>query len=115
MRNPQVISSTMGQANESPLTERRPYRWRGRQGWPFDPATHDERPVEHHNADAGNAARMTARQERLAAFAKALKDTLAEGLPRPRAVQEAGRRIGVQPKTARSYAADLKAAAEAAS
>ena len=37
-----VISSTMGQANPSPVESGIYYRYKGRDGWPSDPATHDK-------------------------------------------------------------------------
>lgn len=92
----QVTPLTSGQVTPGYEQLGRPYRWNGKPpGWPFDPATHDERDGHHHNADAGNAARIRNRKQRLAEFT-AHRDQGAS-------VAAAGRLVGISPKTARDY------------
>lgn len=59
---------------------------------------------------AGNAKRMTARQEKKQKFAEELKAALDVDAKKrwPVAVQEAGRQVELAPKTARTYGAELK-------
>ena len=84
------------------------YRWRGLPGWTPNDARYREpggdRPL------AGCAERTARREARIAEFATVLA---ALGYPdpataSPAAVLEAGRRVGVAAKTARTYRATLK-------
>ena len=91
---PNAVMTTMGQANPSPVTMGSAYRYRGRPGWPFDPASRDggggiETPK-------GGAKERAAERER---NLKAFNDARAEGLD----VKAAGERVGVKAKTAARY------------
>ena len=93
---PNVIHSTMAQANPSQLTLSRPYRWRKTPGWvPGDPRFREEsRPAP------GGVANTTRRNARLERFAVILGDP--EGAT-DADIREAGKAVGVGEKTAREY------------
>ena len=97
---PNVIHSTMAQANPSQLTLSRPYRWRKTPGWvPGDPRFREEsRPAP------GGVANTTRRNARLERFAVILGDP--EGAT-DADIREAGKAVGVGEKTAREYRAEL--------
>lgn len=98
---PDVVYSTMGHSNPSPLTRSRVYQYRGRAGWPDDPATRDGG-GEIQAPQGGAIARSAERKRKLAVFTLAR----AEGLD----VIEAGKRAGVARKTAYRYEKDRLAA-----
>ena len=91
---PDVIHSTMGQANPSPLTLRTNYCYQDRPGWPDDPASRDG--GEGIEAPKGGAkARKAERERKLAEFTAARTEGLDEAA--------AGERVGVTRKTAARY------------
>lgn len=95
-----VTYSTMGQSNPSPLTERSGYQYRGRDGWPFDPETRDDK-GETRKPQGGAEARKAQRARNLAEFTAAR----AEGLD----IEAAGERVGVVRETAYRYEKARKA------
>ena len=96
---PDVAMSTMGQANPSPVTMGGAYRYRGRPGWPFDPATRDDR-GQVEPLKGGAIARKAERERKLAIFTAAR----ARGL----SVAVAGEEAGVRHKTAYRYEIERK-------
>ena len=99
---PRAVASTMAQANPAHVTLTRPYRWRKTPGWepgaPHLRETAPRRPgpaPDHPNSTEAKAARF--------AVFTAARDGGA-------GVAEAGRAAGVQPKTARGYEQQRKAA-----
>lgn len=72
------------------------YRFQGRQGWPDDPATRDDKGVIE-GPKGGAKVRVADRERRSAEYAR-LRD---QGVPEV----EAGERIGVQRKTRARYEA----------
>lgn len=96
MRRIEVTGSTMGRANPSPVTLSGGYRFKGREGWPFDPATHDKpdaaRPVAAHGSRAGRVARYCEARD--------------SGQDKAQAAET----VGVSPETARDYERDYQAA-----
>ena len=91
---PGVVMTTTGQANPSPVTMAKAYRYQGRPGWPFDPASRDG--GEGIEAPKGGAKERAAERER---NLRAFTDARAEGL----GVIEADARVGVTRKTAARY------------
>ena len=94
---PSVVMSTMGEGNPSHVTRATPYRYQGRPGWPFDPASRDDR-GENQEPKGGALARAAERKRKLAEFTAAR----AEGL----GIIPAGERAGVGRKTAYRYEQD---------
>jgi hypothetical protein len=92
-----VVHTTMGEGNPSHLTAARPYRYKGRPGWPDDPATRDDR-GEINPPKGGALARAAERKRKLAVFVAAR----VEGLD----IVAAGVRAGVARKTAYRYETD---------
>jgi hypothetical protein len=93
-----VVHSTMGEGNPSHLTAVKPYHYRGRPGWPFDPETRDD-PGGVDKAKGGALARQADRQRRLAEFTVARVRDRLDVIP-------AGERVGVTRKTAQRYEKD---------
>ena len=98
---PGLVMSTMGQSSRAEPARATAYRYRGRPGWPFDPATRDDRgraePLR------GGAVERTAERERkLAIF------TAARAEEPPLSVADAGVRAGVRHKTAYRYENERK-------
>ena len=88
---PDVVMTTMGQASRTSLTGRKPYRWRGTPGWMPGSRGDDEvigRP-------AGPPPMSAARLQRIARFAALLDQGLT--------IEEAGKQMGVAPRTAELY------------
>ena len=110
MRRIVVTASTMAEANPSQVTASRPYRWRKKPDWtPNDPRYRENTPAGL-VPGSGGAVNTSRRTARLAGFTAALA---ALGYPDPvnapdRAVIEAGKRVGVGEKTAKSYRTALK-------
>lgn len=74
------------------------YRYRGRAGWPYDPATHDD--TRRDPPRTANAKRRsTAKEQKKRAFA----DALAKGMN----VIQASRKVGIDPKTGYGYRKEL--------
>ena len=91
---PGVVMTTTGQANPSPVTMAKAYRYQGRPGWPFDPASRDG--GEGIEAPKGGAKeRAAGRVRNLAEFTAAR----ARGM----SVADAGDLVGVKSKTAARY------------
>ena len=105
-----IVATPLTSGNATPGKEQPGgyYRFQRDPTWtPNDPRYRDPEPDPQ--AD-GHTARTARRKERLVEFAAILKEA---GYPDPgtapsKAVQEAGRRLGLAPKTARSYRATLK-------
>ena len=97
---PDVVMTTMGQANPSQVTLSKPYRWRGVKGWtPGDVRFREEtRPGP---GGAANATRRHARLERFAAILTHLADGPGDATDAD--IREAGKAVGVGEKTAREY------------
>lgn len=88
-----LTSGNVTPGKEQPGT--RTWRWHGKPpGWPFDPATHDDKGTRE-SPKGGAVARSAQREANIKLFAAAR----AEGL----GVMAAGARVGVKAKTARRY------------
>ena len=94
-----VTASTIGEGNPSHLTERKDYAYKGREGWPLDPATRDDKGVIQ-PPRGGAKTRKAEREKRLAIYIAART----EGLD----IVPAGERAGVESKTAYRYERDMK-------
>jgi hypothetical protein len=112
MKRITVTASTIGQSSASPVTLSGGYKYRGDPDWVPGDARYREpgSPANRMAAGSGGAVNTERRQERLRGFAAALADL---GHPDPvqapnPAVVEAGERIGVGEKTAKSYRTELK-------
>jgi len=91
-----VTASTMGQSSPASVAGdgSRGYRWRGNEDWePNHPDYREEKP------SSGPAAQRSEKAARLAEFAGYLADGCS--------AQQAGRLMGLAPKTARTYARQL--------
>ena len=98
---PDVVMTTMGQSSRTSLTDRKPYRWRGTPGWMPGSRGDDEvigRP-------AGPPPMSAARLQRIARFAALLDQGLT--------IEEAGKQMGVAPRTAELYEREGQAPPEA--
>jgi hypothetical protein len=100
---PRVVGSTIGEGNPAHLTGRKEYRYKGRPGWPHDPATRDDQGVIQ-KPQGGALVRKANRQERLKLFTAAREEKP------PLSVEAAGKRAGVARKTAYRYESDRLAA-----
>ena len=90
MRRIEVTYSTMGQASRAPLGNGQPYVWNG------DPAKATPAPQEGpRELRGGPKRRAEGKAERFARFCV----LRGEGV----GWREAGKRVGIQPKTARTY------------
>lgn len=99
MRRIEVTESTMGRANPSPVALSGGYRFKGRPGWPFDPATHDPESAparKNHAIEEG-------RRDRIRRFTVMREQ---EGL----SVRDAAARLKVALCTAYEYETARKAA-----
>jgi hypothetical protein len=98
VRRIEVTASTMGQANPSAAGEGRFYHYQRDPTWtPNDPRYREEAARTH-----GAAVVSAERSARIAEFAS----YRAEGL----SITAAGQRLGIAPKTARTYERERKAA-----
>jgi hypothetical protein len=95
-----VTASTIGQQNASQVSLSGGYRYKGRPGWPFDPASRDGGGVIE-GPKGGAKVRAQERERRSDEYGK-LRD---QGVPKA----EAAERIGVQRKTGARYEAAWKA------
>ena len=106
---PRAVNSTIGQPNPSQVEDRKPYRYKGRDGWEPASVQFREReapaanrvglPADHRNSPAAKA-------RRFALYCAARDDG--------KGVGEAARAAGIAAKTAQSYERERKAALKAA-
>ena len=108
-----MTHSTMGQSSPATAAEGSGwYKFKKDPNWPEDRSAYADEgsAARKMAAGSGGAVQAKARQERLAEFAAVLAELGEpdpEEAPNP-AVIEAGRRIGVGGKTAKSYRTELK-------
>lgn len=112
MRSITVTATTLGQGNPAHVDERKNYKFRGDPDWPADRTRYEDGGdlACKRAADAGGAVGAEARRKRLVEFTAALAE-LGEPDPAkaPNAkVIEAGKRVGVRAKTAKSYRTAIK-------
>ena len=103
--SPRAVTSTMAQANPSPVASRKPYRYRGIDGW--EPGS-----VQFREREAADAARNTlSADHRCSADAKAARFAVfcaAREAEPEGTVAAAGRVAGVTSKTAQAYERERK-------